>query len=325
MPVRPRRSLASARARGWSFRLTLLLCGATVLLLAAGALVTGTGSSLAVPDWPLAYGQVFPPMVGGILYEHGHRLIAATVGLLSIVAALWLWWVEPRGWVRGLGFAALGLVVAQGLLGGITVLLLLPKAVSIAHAFTAQVFFLLTLALAQATAPGWEALVGGRGRAGAGRVRWWAGATLALLLVALLLGATVRHFGAGLSIPDFPLAFGRLVPPLESFHVAIHFLHRVAALLVLLAVIAAVWETRRSHPAEPRLLRPALAMLALAVVQVALGAAVIWSRRAVPVTTLHLVNGALLLGATGLLARRAALLEGGPAARRTRAPLTRRA
>src|SRR6202166_872841 len=98
----------------------------TFLLLIAGALVTSNDAGLSVPDWPLSYGSLTPPMVGGIFYEHGHRVIASFVGLLSIVLAVWLWRVEPRRWVRRLGWAALGAVVAQGLLSGLTVLFFLP-------------------------------------------------------------------------------------------------------------------------------------------------------------------------------------------------------
>src|SRR6476659_10187446 len=124
-------------------RFATLVAGCTVLLVLAGSLVTSTGSGLSVPDWPTSYGWnmfAFPPSkwVGGILYEHSHRLIASTVGFLTIILAVWTWRVDPRPWVRTLGFAALGAVILQGLLGGITVLLKLPPAVSIGHAGLAQ-------------------------------------------------------------------------------------------------------------------------------------------------------------------------------------------
>jgi heme a synthase len=294
--------------RPWSYRLAWALCCATVLLLAAGAAVTSTGSSLAVPDWPLAYGQLFPPMVGGILYEHGHRLIAASVGLLTLGLTAWLWWAEPRRWVRWLATAALGAVIAQGLLGGLTVLLLLPKGVSIAHALLAQGFFLLTVALLQVTAPGWEALLERGRRPAASQAGRLALATLLGLLLELLLGALVRHFNAGLAIPDFPLAFGRLVPPLAAFPILIHYLHRLGALGVLALIAATVWQVLRRHGGEPALRRPALALAWLLALQIALGGAVIWTQRAPTVTVLHLVNGALLIATAGLLSLRAWLL-----------------
>ena len=117
----------------------------TFLLIIAGALVTGNDAGLSVPDWPLSYGKLMPPMVGGIFYEHGHRMVAATVGLLTVVLAFWLWRAEPRRWVRRLGWVALATVVAQGVLGGITVLFYLPVAVSVAHACLAQIFFCLVV------------------------------------------------------------------------------------------------------------------------------------------------------------------------------------
>ena len=95
-------------------------------------------------------------MVGGIFYEHGHRLIASTVGFLTIILAVWIWRVDPRAWMRKLGFAALGAVILQGLLGGLTVILLLPAPVSIGHAGLAQLFFCSTIAIAVFTSPGWR-------------------------------------------------------------------------------------------------------------------------------------------------------------------------
>jgi heme a synthase len=307
--------------RPWSHRLAWLLCCATVLLLAAGAMVTSTGSSLAVPDWPLAYGQLFPPMVGGILYEHGHRLIAASVGLLTIALVAWLWWAEPRAWVRWLGLAALCAVILQGVLGGITVLLLLPKAVSIGHALLAQAFFLTTVALVQVTAPGWEALLERGRRPVQSRAALWASLTLAALLLELLLGAIVRHFNAGLAIPDFPLAYGGLIPPFSAFPILIHFLHRVGAAVVLVLVAGTAWEVRRRHGREPALRRPASAMIWLLALQIVLGGAVIWTQRAPTITTLHLVNGALLIATTAVLTLRAWLLSAPAAGAARGAPM----
>jgi len=106
-----------------------------------------------VPDWPTSYGWnmfTFPPSkwVGGIFYEHGHRLIASTVGFLTIVLAAWLWRADPRRWMKRLGATALGAVVLQGVLGGVTVLFFLPSAVSTAHAALAEIFLCITVAIA---------------------------------------------------------------------------------------------------------------------------------------------------------------------------------
>ena len=106
----------------------------TLILIAAGGLVTSTGSGLAVPDWPLSYGMLMPPMVGGVFYEHGHRMIATAVGFLTVILAIWTWRVENRLWVKRLAGIALAAVVLQGLLGGLTVIFLLPTPVSVSHA-----------------------------------------------------------------------------------------------------------------------------------------------------------------------------------------------
>src|SRR5690349_742607 len=139
-----------------------LVVACTILLILAGSFVTSTDSGLSVPDWPTTYGWnmfAFPlsKMVGGIFYEHGHRLIASAVGMLTIGLAVWLWVVDPRRWMRWLGVAALGAIVAQGVLGGLTVLFFLPPAVSTAHAGLAEIFFCMTVAIALFTGPGWIA------------------------------------------------------------------------------------------------------------------------------------------------------------------------
>src|SRR6185436_14542680 len=118
----------------WLNRYLKLLVFATFCLLIAGGLVTSTDSGLAVPDWPKSYGMWMPPMGGGVFYEHGHRMVASSVGLLPVIFAVWLWLQEPREWVRVLGLLALGAVIAQGILGGIIVKYFLPAPVSVAHA-----------------------------------------------------------------------------------------------------------------------------------------------------------------------------------------------
>ncbi len=284
-------------------RFAVLLAACTFLLVIAGGLVTSTGSGLAVPDWPLSFGQVFPRMEGGVLYEHGHRLVATGVGVLTIVLAVWTARKEPRAPVRALGWGMLAVVVVQGLLGGATVLLRLPDAVSIAHAGVAQVFFSLTVIMAAVTAPVFER----RPAPGAGAPRSAHGpaiATVVAIYLQILLGAVVRHTGAGLAIPDFPLAFGRLIPPFETPLVAWHFAHRLGAVAVL-AMVA--WTTARvvsAHRGDRWLTGPAVLMPAIVAAQVLLGGLVIWTRRAVTPTTAHVALGALLLVVAVLLATR---------------------
>src|SRR3989442_15007934 len=122
-------------------RLAVATAGATLVLLFLGGLVTSTGSGLAVPDWPLSFGQVFPPMVGGVLFEHGHRLAATAVGCLTVVLALWTGGGEARASVRALGLLALLAVVLQGVVGGITAPYKLPLPASGADPSPAQTFF----------------------------------------------------------------------------------------------------------------------------------------------------------------------------------------
>lgn len=270
----------------------------TVVLIAAGGMVTSTDSGLSVPDWPTTYGWnmfMFPlsKMVGGIRYEHSHRLIASSVGFLTIILALWTWRVETRRWVRALGFAALGAVILQGLLGGLTVLLFLPPPVSIGHAGLAQIFFCIVLTLAAVTSPRW---LRETAPVEDGALRRVAVTTTVLIYVQILLGATMRHTNAGLAIPTFPLAFGHLIPPHWDAKIAIHFAHRIGALVVTLAILATSGHVLYHHRHRPELVRPAVALLVFLTTQVVLGAYVVLSAKNPVINTAHVVNGALVLG-----------------------------
>src|ERR1700688_4484631 len=138
-------------------RFAIFTATATLFLIVAGALVTSNDAGLSVPDWPTTFGSFYkmPHMVGGVKYEHGHRMVAEFVGLLTIVLAVWTWRVEKRRWLKWLGLAALGTVIAQGILGGITVLFYLPPVISSAHAALAQTFFCIAVAIAVATGRRW--------------------------------------------------------------------------------------------------------------------------------------------------------------------------
>ena len=288
-----------------------LVAASTALLIFAGGLVTSTGSGLSVPDWPNTYGWFmfsFPldKMVGGIFYEHGHRLIASTVGFLIVVLAGWLWRSEPRRWVRMLGYAALGAVILQGVLGGITVLWYLPDPISIAHASLAQLVFCLTVTIALVTTRAWkEGYTGGGAATPDDSVLRRIALTTTLLIYAqIIVGATMRHNDAGLAIPDFPLAFGRLVPHVWNTGVAIHFAHRVGGLIVALAILALAGHVLYHHGRRRELTRPALLLVTLVAMQITLGAFVIWSGRDAVINTAHVVNGALVLATSLLLTLR---------------------
>jgi len=293
-------------------RFARFLVGCTVVLILAGSLVTSHDAGLSVPDWPTSYGWnmfTFPPSmwVANILYEHGHRLIASTVGFLTIVLVVWLWIADPRRWVRWLGAAALAAVIAQGVLGGLTVLFFLPPAVSTAHAGLAEIFLCLTVAVALFTSPGW--IDGYASRPGEPDVdpqlRRAAAVTTALIYSQILVGATMRHTGAGLAIPDFPLMFGGLVPDHWDPKIAVHFAHRVGALVVACAILTTAALVRRRARDRAELVRPALLLVALAAIQVTLGALTVLSRRDPWINSFHVVCGAMVLTTSLVLTLRA--------------------
>jgi cytochrome c oxidase assembly protein subunit 15 len=292
----------------WLHRYAKFVSAATVLLIVAGGLVTSTGSGLAVPDWPTSYGWnmfTFPMrhMVGGIFYEHGHRLIASSVGLLTIGLALWMWRVEPRRWLRTLGFLALGAVILQGVLGGITVLYFLPTAVSTAHAGLAQIFFCLTIAISLFTSGSWKALPAA-GAVNDRALRLVATTTTALIYVQILIGATMRHSEAGLAIPDFPLVFGGFLPPHWTPQIAVHYAHRVGAVIVTLAIAATFGHVWHHHRDRRELRRPAILLAWLLLAQVTLGGLVVLTEKDVAINTAHVVVGALVLATSLVLTLR---------------------
>jgi len=291
----------------WLHRYCRLLVAATLLLVAAGGMVTSTASGLSVPDWPTTYGQsmfAFPldKMVGGIFYEHGHRLIATTVGMLTIGLAVWIWRVDPRRWMKRLGLIALAAVILQGLLGGLTVIYFLPPPVSISHAGLAQGFFCLIVALTLFTSPSW--LRPSAPPLNDDRLRRRLRVLVAAIFVQILLGATMRHTGAGLAIPDFPLSFGRLLPPFWSAPIALHFAHRAGAVVVTTMVLMTAAYIWRRHAGRRDLTRPVWILVAALGVQVALGALVVLTARQEIVNTLHVATGAVVLATTLVLALR---------------------
>ena len=288
-----------------------LVAASTAVLILAGGFVTSTGSGLSVPDWPNTYGWfmwTFPidNMVGGILYEHSHRLIASVVGILIVALAVWLWRAEPRRWVRTLGYIALAAVITQGILGGITVLWFLPDPVSIAHASLAEIVFCLTVTIALVTSPGWKRAYGrGGGTPDDRSLQRVAIVTTAIVYLQIVLGATMRHTGAGLAIPDFPFAFGHLLPPHWDPKIAVHFAHRTGALIVSALILATAGHVFYHHRSRPELMRPAMLLVALLVLQITLGAFNIWSRLHFIVNSLHVVTGASVLVTSLVLTLRA--------------------
>jgi len=268
----------------------MFLAGATFLLIIAGALVTSNDAGLSVPDWPTSFGTFrMPRMVGGVLYEHGHRMIAATVGLLTVILAVWVWLKEPRRWVRWVSGIAVLAVIAQGVLGGITVLFYLPVAISVGHATLAQSFFCTMVSLAFFTRTDWRWDETKTEELSAPSLRQLSAATSAAILLQLVLGAAFRHNGIG------------IVP------------HIVVAMVVTLLVTWTVTRVFTKFSAERRLVRWAATLVGLLVVQLFLGIGAyvmkLEARNApqplppvVNVTTAHVAVGALVLATSVVLA-----------------------
>ncbi len=273
----------------WLHRCATFLACATFLLILAGALVTSNDAGLSVPDWPTSFGSFrMPRMVGGVLYEHGHRMIAGTVGLLTILLAVWLWLKEPRRWVRRLGAIAVLAVIAQAVLGGITVLFYLPVAISVSHATLAQLFFCITVSLALFTSPEWRWDEARREDPATPSLRQLTTATTAATLLQLVLGAAFRHSGMGIAP------------------------HLVGAAVVTLLVTWVATRVLRGFAKQARLRQPALLLVGLLGAQVFLGIASYVMRLAardapqplpavVAVTTAHVAVGALVLVASLVL------------------------
>ena len=258
-------------------RFSVLTTIVTFLLLIAGSLVTSNDAGLAVPDWPLSYGTWFPPMVGGIVYEHGHRVIAGLVGLMILMLTVWLWRSEPRRWVRRLGYAALAAVMAQALLGGLTVLLLLPPQISIAHACLGQIVFCLMSSLALATAPHWSRQVAQREPMPRG-IQWLGTGLAGLAAIQVLLGAIIRH---------------------REHAVVPHMVGAMACVAATGWFVGCFAPHRRSLP---WVWAHALRLLALLGLQIGIGVSVYLHRSHVLLRTGHVAIGTLVLAQAVVLA-----------------------
>jgi cytochrome c oxidase assembly protein subunit 15 len=279
----------------WRHRFALLTALATFPLLFVGGLVTSTGSALAVPDWPTTFGYnmfLYPwsGMVGGILYEHSHRLLGALVGFLTIILTVWLWRAEPRAWLRWLGSIALAAVILQGVLGGMRVVLL-AQTLAIVHACLAQAFFSLLVSIAFFTSPGKLGNLAEPPVEYLGRLRRLSVLTTALIYAQVVFGAILRHTGASL---DAHLVFAGLV----AMHVTVLAMH--------------IW---RHHVEEDDVVRPIMLLCGLLIAQLSLGlgaylvnhtamAAMVMPAVRVSLTTIHLAVGSLMLATSLVLTLR---------------------
>jgi len=276
--------------------LTALL---TFVLMILGSLVHGTGSSLACPDWPLCHGTAFPTMTGGVEFEHTHRLVALSVALLCATLFAFSRRSADRR-TRALGALLVVLVLVQAILGGLTVILRLPPAVSIAHLATSITVLSALLLFTIVSAPQPPA-----GESVASRPRTWIAIAAVAAFAQAILGAAVRHTGAALACQTLPLCDGSLWP--DETLPRIHALHRLGALVVSGLVLAAAVSARAGAPRGSNVLRVALIPPAVVVVQVTLGVVVVWTGAPLNMVTLHHATGVLLVGSLvslwGLLGR----------------------
>lgn len=280
----------SARSTGanlrWSNRAALALSVATLLLILVGGLVTNTGSALAVPDWPTTFGHnifLYPwsEMVGGIFYEHSHRLLGSLVGLLTIGLAILLWMTDQRGWLRWLGLVAVLLVGIQGLLGGLRVVFV-NDALALIHGPLAQLFFALTVGFALFTSKEWAEDLGGDGSTSS--LRWLGALTTGAVFLQIVFGALLTHRGR-----------------LDAH------LFGAAALLILVPLFGI--KVLREYRDGSRLTRQAIGMKALFAIQLFLGLGAYLVRftgaglpvggfLAIALPVSHRLVGALLFGAS---------------------------
>ncbi len=302
----------------------LLTTVLTFVLLCSGGLVTSKGVGMSVPDWPTTYGYnmfAFPlsQWVGGVFYEHTHRLLASGIGLLTVILSVMTFFLEKRRWVRRLALCLLVGVILQGVLGGLRVTLYKDE-LGIFHAIVAQTFFALLLIFSAATS---RSFFEGKwsGEAPAAKLRWLGLAGVVLTYFQLIIAATMRHAHLGLAIPDFPTAYGTVLPDLSETAVAtinaarlaqammpttatqieLQLIHRGGALLLMGVVLLLMIRARELLPERHWVHRWSFIWGILLVLQAALGAWTIWSNKAADLATAHMALGALLLGGALLL------------------------
>lgn len=315
-------------------RFAVVTAVSTFILIFIGGLVTSTGSGLSVPDWPTTYGQnmfTYPidQWIGGIKYEHGHRLFASFVGFLTVILAVWVGIKEERRWVRWLTFYALGAVIFQGILGGLTVLYLLPTAISVSHGMLAQTFFSAVSIIALVTSEWWMNGTTGIDRDKNRILQNVAIAAVAAVFLQLAFGAVLRHTYSGLSIPDFPLAYGSLFPglsaeqlvsynqiliergikwtgdrPVEAYQIVLHLLHRYWAFIVAGVIVYFGYLLRRPSVNSPVLRTSGMILWILIGLQFSLGILTVLTHKEVIITSLHVDIGALVLVTTVITAVR---------------------
>ena len=279
------------------------------LLVTLGAFTTSIGAGMAFPDWPLSNGSINPEgwlQDISMFAEHSHRLTGMMMGFITIGLAVWLWRREERSWVRHLGGWALGIVVLQGVIGGQRVTLnaidvpwfhmSLGEMLRIPHGVLAQIYVCVLIAIAAACSKSWIERTIPVGSA----VRRLGLICTLLMFVQLVIATTMRHNAAGLAIHTFPFSTpdNHWLPNEWNFRVAIHFAHRVMAVVLAVALTGFAWVIRRDPASTLAMRTGASALVSLLVLQILLGAQIIWTLRRPEMTTGHVVVGALTLAVT---------------------------
>jgi cytochrome c oxidase assembly protein subunit 15 len=313
-------AVTDRRYSAWLNRFIWFTAFATLLLICSGGMVTSKGVGLAVPDWPTTFGYnmfLFPvsKWIGGVFFEHTHRLIASTVGFLTIILAIWLWRTEDRQSVKTLGLVAVAGVILQGILGGLRVTMLKDQ-IGIFHACLAQAFLGLIVLIAIVTTNFWRSLAPpGVDLRKAAPIKTLAIATTIAIYLQLTLGATMRHQHKDLAILDFPTANGAWIPDtsaealakingwrdarafsdVDAFQIWLQMSHRFLAVLIGIAVIAFCVRVRGEMSQMSALRRLSILWVVLFFLQFTLGAWTIWSNKAADVATAHVAVGAIML------------------------------
>jgi cytochrome c oxidase assembly protein subunit 15 len=303
----------------WVHRIAWIVATATFLLIVVGGLVTSKGVGMSVPDWPTTYGYnmfLFPysKWVGGIFWEHSHRLLASGVGLLTLILAGATFLKDRRSWVRWLAVIAVLAVTIQGVLGGLRVTLYKDQ-IGIFHTALAQSFFGLLLIIIAITGKGFLRGAWFANRAAAS-MRWLVLAGLVITYFQIGVAATIRHQHAPLAIRDFPTAYGRLIPktspealaeintarqadkmaPVTAGQINLQLAHRAGAVVLLVIVIVTAILSVSQTPLGHWLRAWSLLWVGAILLQILLGAVTIWSNKAADAATAHMAMGALLTG-----------------------------
>jgi len=303
-------------------RLSKVIVFLTLSLIFVGALIKSHEVGLSVPDWPTSYGKQmfsfpFSEMVGGIFYEHGHRLFATIVGFLTLIQFIVLSFTDHPMWVKKTSFIALVLVITQGFLGGMTVIFFLPPQISILHGVLAQIFFISIIFIAYSLS---DSRLNKKKESFPLFIKRGALIITLLVFVQLVLGALVRHTSSGLAIPDFPKMGGMWIPTfsdnmvnninvelfdknldmVSKWQVIIHFLHRLGAFIITLALTFFVYKFRKmveKNSTESKIL---ILFSVLLFIQIILGASTVITEKLPFVASFHVVTGAALLGCCAL-------------------------